>query len=119
MRVTLEAGTQSTWVSKALAEAGHDVTVANSARVRLIHGGARKNDQLDAEKLARLLRYDRHLLGPIEHRDLRTQHDLAVVRSRDGLVRARGVLVNHVRGVVKQFGLRIPKCTTGWFANRA
>lgn len=119
MRVAIEVGTHSNWSSRVIHAAGHEVTVANAARVRLIHGGRRKNDQLDAEKLARLLRYDRNLLSPIEHRSENSQHDLAVLRSRSALVRARTMLVNHVRGVLKSFGLRVPKCATNVFADRA
>jgi len=119
LRVAVEAGAQSNWVSEAITAAGHDVTVANAARVRLIHGGTRKNDRLDAQKLARLLRYDASLLAPIQHRRLSTHHDMAMLRSRDALVRTRTALVNHVRGVVKQFGLRVQTCETSAFAARA
>jgi len=119
MRVVIETGTHSAWVSRAITAAGHDVTVANSARVRLIHGSRWKNDRLDAEKLARLLRYDRTLLAPVEHRGRDAQLALAILRSRDALVRSRTLLINHVRGVVKAFGLRIPKCDTKAFTRRA
>lgn len=119
MRIALEVGTHSTWFSRTLEDLGHDVTVAHTARVRLIHGGRRKNDQLDAEKLARLLRYDRRLLAPIKHRTQEAQRDLAVLRSRRALVRSRTLLVNHTRGVAKSFGLRNPKCETRIFARHA
>lgn len=119
MRVAIEVGTHSAWSSRAIASAGHEVTIANAARVRLIHGGQRKNDKLDAEKLARLLRYDRNLLSPIQHRSESSQHAMAVLRSRVTLIRARTMLVNHVRGVMKSFGLRVAACTTKVFADRA
>ncbi len=119
MQVAIEVGTHSNWSSRVITSAGHEVTVANAARVRLIHGSPRKNDQLDAEKLARLLRYDRNLLSPIEHRSEHSQHDLAVLRSRAALVSARTMLVNHVRGVMKSFGHRIPTCDTKSFAVKA
>lgn len=115
MEVALEAGTHSKWTSNVIISAGHVVTVANATRVRLIHAGRRKNDRLDAEKLARLVRYDRKLLAPIEHRSRDTHTDLAVLRSRDALVRSRTMLINHVRGVVKAFGERVPKCETKRF----
>lgn len=119
MRVAIETGTHSPWVSRSITAAGHDVTVANAAHVRLIHSGKRKNDRLDAEKLARLMRYDRKLLAPVEHRGREAQTDLAVLRSRDALVRSRTSLINHVRGVVKSFGVRIPTCKTRVFSQRA
>lgn len=119
MRVALEAGTHSNWTSSVIRDAGHDVTVANAGHIRLIHSSRRKNDQLDAEKLARLMRYDPNLLAPIQHRARDTHVDLAVLRSRDGLVRSRTMLINHVRGVVKSFGMRIPKCETSRFCHHA
>ena len=119
MQVAIEVGAHSNWTSQLISTAGHAVTVANAARVRLIHGGTRKNDRLDAEKLARLLRYDRSLLAPIQHRGMGTQHDLAVLRSREALVKARTMHINHVRGIIKPFGARIPKCDTKAFAGIA
>ncbi|MGQ0663396.1 MAG: IS110 family transposase [Pseudomonadota bacterium] len=67
-RVVLEVGTHSPWVSRLAAAAGHEVIVANPRRVRLIGAALRKNDDLDAETLARLGRLDPQLLAPIRHR---------------------------------------------------
>jgi transposase len=118
-RVTLEVGAHSPWISRTLKDTGHDVIVANARKVRLIHGASRKNDRLDAEKLARLTRYDTKLLAPIEHRSAQAQAHLSCIRSRDALVRTRATLVTHVRGSVKAFGQRLPSCTTSAFPSRA
>ena len=56
MRIAIEVGTHSPWVSRLLEECGHEVLVANARKVRLIYGEGRKNDRIDAEKLARLAR---------------------------------------------------------------
>jgi transposase len=117
-RVALEVGTHSRWVARLLGELGHQVVVANARQVRLIHQGTRKNDKLDAEKLARLLRADARLLHPIEHRSEQAHSELAVLRSRDQLVKTRTELINHVRGVSKSFGHRIPKCVSTSFVTR-
>lgn len=117
--VTLEVGTHSPWISRTLKEAGHVVIVANARKVRLIYGSARKNDRLDAEKLARLTRHDPTLLAPIEHRSSKSQAHLACIRSRDALVRTRTSLVVHVRGSVKAFGKRLPAGSTSSFPERA
>jgi transposase len=77
-----------------------------------------KNDRADAEMLARVARVDPQLLSPIRHRSAEAQADLAVLRSRQALVRARTDLVNHVRGAVKSFGARLPKCSTDAFARK-
>jgi transposase len=118
-RVALEVGTHSRWVSMLLAQLGHEAIVANSHQVRLIHKAKRKNDKLDAEKLARLARVDRQLLSPIQHRSEQAQSQLSVLRSRDQLVKTRTELINHVRGVSKSFGVRVPKCDSPTFVRRA
>jgi transposase len=40
---------------------------------------------------------------------------LALIHSRDTLVRSRTLLINHVRGTVKSFGERLPKCSAQSF----
>ncbi len=117
-RVAMEVGTHSRWVSHLLRELGHDVLVANARKLRAIYQNPRKDDQADAELLARLARLDPHLLAPIHHRSAQAQADLAVIRSRDALVRSRTMLINHVRGMVKSSGSRLPTCTAGNFANK-
>ncbi|MBA3232180.1 MAG: IS110 family transposase [Acidobacteria bacterium] len=43
---------------------------------------------------------------------------MALIRSRDALIRSRTQLVNHVRGAVKSFGERLPKCSASSFHKR-
>lgn len=117
--VVMEVGTHSRWVSKLLEELGHEIIVANARQVRLIHQGPRKNDKLDAEKLARLARVDRKLLSPIRHRGEKAHSELVVLRSRDQLVKVRTELINHVRGVCKSFGVRIAKCDSPSLTRKA
>lgn len=47
---------------------GHEVIVANARHVRLVYAGRFKNDRLDAEKLARLARFNARLVRPMRHR---------------------------------------------------
>jgi transposase len=117
--VALETGTHSAWISELLEGLGHEVIVANPRKVRSISVSDSKTDRFDAEQLARLLRVDRRLLSPVAHRDRATRADLALVRSRGALVRARTLLVNHVRGSLKSFGVRVRACSTAVFPRRA
>lgn len=110
MRIAIEVGTHSPWVSRLLCKLGHQVIVANSHKLGLIYRNRRKNDRVDAEYLARLARADPKLLHPVHHRGERAQADLAVLRSRDALVKVRTQLVLRVRGTVKSLGYRLPKC---------
>lgn len=118
-RIALEAGTHSPWVSRLLEELGHEVLVANPRKLRMIYDSDSKNDRADAETLARVARMDAKLLGAIRHRKEQTQVDLAVVRSRDALIKARTQLINHVRGVMKSVGSRLPKSSTPSFHKKA
>jgi transposase len=117
--VIIEVGTHSRWISELLKERGHEVTIANPRRVKLISASDSKTDRADAELLARLGRADLQLLAPVTHRKNEAQADLAVAKSRDELVRTRTRLVNHARGLVKSFGLRLPKCTSEAFVTKA
>jgi len=115
LKIAIEVGTHSPWVSRLLEECGHKVLVANPRQTRLIYGHKRKTDKLDAHKLARLARADPELLYPIEHRSEDSQAHLALIHSRDALVRNRTQLINHVRGTVKSFGARLPRCSARSF----
>ena len=116
-RIALEVGPHSPWIGRLLADLGHEVIIANARMVALIYSNPRKTDRVDAESLARLGRVDPQLLAPIEHRSEEAQVHLGTIRSRDVVVRTRTALVDHVRGAVKSFGGRIPKCSTETFPN--
>jgi transposase len=109
-RIALEVGTHSPWVSRHLAAMGHEVIVANPRKVRLITESVKKNDQMDAEQLARLARVDPKLLAPIQHRGPAAQGDLAIIRARAALVEARTKLINVARGLAKPMGERLKSC---------
>jgi len=109
-RVALEVGTHSPWVSRHITGLKHEAIVANAHKVKLITQSTRKNDRIDAQKLARLARVDPELLSPIRHRGAEAQADLAVIRARADLVEARTALINSARGLVKPLGERLKKC---------
>jgi transposase len=117
-RVVIEVGTHSPWVQRLLQELGHETITAHTQSVRLIYGSRDKNDQLDAERLARLARVDPKLLHPIQHRGGTVQADRSLLRSRNALVECRTKLVNHARGIVKSIGGRLPSCSTSYFHKR-
>ncbi|MBU4401064.1 MAG: IS110 family transposase [Planctomycetes bacterium] len=114
-RVALEAGTHSGWVSRLLEGLGHKVLVGNPRKLRVIWDSDEKDDDRDAEMLARIARFDPHLLYPIHHRSQQAQSDLAVIKARDMLVKSRTILIAHARGAVKSTGQRISKCSAEAF----
>lgn len=118
-RIVLEAGTHSPWMTRELAGLEHEVIVANPSAMYGHRRRKKRNDQLDAEFLARQGRADVQLLHPIQHRGAEAQLHLAVIRSRDQLVRSRTKLINHIRGAVKSLGGRVAACSAEAFARRA
>jgi transposase len=61
---------------------------------------------------------DPTILHPVRLRDSDQQRDLVLIRARAALVRARSLLINTVRGLVKPFGYRLSSCDADGFANR-
>lgn len=119
MRIAIECGTHSPWVSRLLQQLGHEVIVANPRRLRLIAESNRKNDKADARTLATVAQAAPSLLKQVHHRSERVQLDLATIKARDTAVQARSRMVAAIRGIVKSTGGRLTVCSTGAFAKKA
>lgn len=117
-RVVIEVGTHALWVRRLLESLGHEVITANSSKVQAIASSQQKTDERDARWLAQLGRVDPQLLSPVYVRSPEAQQGLAVVRAREGLVKARTMLINQVRGMVKSFGARLLGCSAKSFARK-
>lgn len=116
----MEAGCHSPWISRLFTEQNHKVIVANPRKLRAIYESENKNDQRDAEMLARIGRFDRKLLYGIEHKSEANQRALKILDIRDTLVASRVKLINSVRGSLKSLGVVLG---SGWsseaFARKA
>jgi transposase len=118
MRVVMEAGGSSPWVSRLAEGFGHEVIVCSPRRVRLIAESSLKNDKVDAEVLARLVRLDRGFLSPIRHRSEEAQLLRSRMKIRRAMVDARTAWINTVRGLLRSFGYRVSGTTSRTFAER-
>ena len=117
-KVALEAGSHSPWISRVLSGLGFTVYVGNPRKLRVIWQSPNKSDIRDAEMLARIARFDQNLLYPVHHRGEQAHADLSMLKARAMLVECRSDLINHVRGAVKSFGLRLPSCSSESFASK-
>ena len=117
-RVVIEVGTHSAWVREVIAELGHEVLVANARRMEGSKRRRRKNDRMDAAKLARLGRVDPQPLYPIQHRSTEVREDLLVLRAREALVESRTKLISAVRGLVKSMGTRLSSSSSDAFSKK-
>lgn len=116
--VALEVGSQSRWASELLIDLGLRVYIANPRQLSLIYKSTDKDDRLDAQRLARLARVDSALLHPVTHRSNDAQSDLQVIKARGVLVEMRTKMINHVRGVLKSFGVKMKSCDTPAFSDQ-
>jgi hypothetical protein len=112
LRIAIETGTHSPWVSRLLEECGHGVLVANARKRRLIYANKRKTDEVDALRT--------WLAWPASIRSCFTRWSTGARTPKPtwpsfGLGRRWSVAVRRareprVRGAVKSFGHRLPKC---------
>lgn len=109
LKVVLETGTHSPWLTHKMQALGHEVLVANARQVSRVLKNNKKNDRRDAEQLARLAAADEKLLGLVEHRSEQTQQALGKLKVRQQLIKVRTQLCNSARGMVKSQGHRLGK----------
>jgi transposase len=120
MRIAIEAGTHSPWVSPLLEGCGHEVLVANASKLRLIYSNKRKTHEVDASRtwLAwRLSTRSSCMHSNISAKTPRLPCNRPL--AREALVGRRTQLVKHVRAAVKSFAGRLPKCPARSFHNKA
>lgn len=118
-RLVLEAGAHSLWISEHLKKLGFDVVVCDPCAAKNATKGRVKNDRRDARTLAELLRTNSTLLFPVSLRPMDAHAHLAVVRARDQLIGTRTKLINNVRGLLKPFGVDLPRNCADTFARKA
>lgn len=109
--VVMETGTHSLWISRLVKKLGFEVLVAHARDLKLIYASDKKNDSLDAERLARLAQADRKLLHPVEQMSEERQRDLLVLKARALLVKQQTQTVNTIRGFLKSNGVKDDELT--------
>jgi len=107
MRVVMEAGGSSPWVSRLVEKCDHEVIVCSPRRVRLIAESTLKTEDVDAEVLARLVRIDPGFLGSVTHRSEEAQRLRSKLTVRTSLVETRTKWINAVRGILRGEGYRV------------
>lgn len=115
-QIGIEAGSHSLWVQRLLAGYGHEVVIANPRHVRLIGESSLKNDRLDAEILAKLVRLDPSFLKPISPRSEASQYLRGQLKARASLVQTRTKTINCIRGLLRAWGYRFSTGGAGKFA---
>jgi hypothetical protein len=114
----MEACREAWHVHDLLVKWGNEVVLSDTTRRKRIGIGehGRKNDRIDAEKMAHALeegRIPKAHVSSASRRELRR-----VLGVRRALVEARAQLVTTVRGLVREQGGKIASCKTENFAGQ-
>ena len=104
------------WLADLCAEENIPFVLGHALYMKAIHGAKTKNDRLDAQKIAVLLRGGMLPQAYVYPYEMRSTRDL--LRRRLHLVRQRAQLLTHIRNTHYQYNLSEPVGNVGAKANR-
>lgn len=115
--VGLEAGPLSQWLHKGLSEAGFETVLMETRRVKsALKAAPVKTDRRDAEGIAHLLRMG--WFQPVHCKSVPSQETRALLGSRNALVGGITRLELSVRGILRNFGLKLGRVSKGNYEER-
>src|SRR5215472_16051944 len=110
--VGLEAGPLSEWLARGLAQAGLDAVLMETRHVRAaLSAMVAKTDRNDARGMAQLLRMG--WFRPVHRKTMNAREQRALLAARSTLGRRLRDVENSVRGILRGFGIRIPRLLRG------
>jgi transposase len=105
-QVAYEVGTQAQWIAKIVRPLATEVHVANPSRIPWLFRDGRKNDRLDARKLATLLYLKQLPTVHLPAADISAWR--ALINHRRTLIRRRTMIKNQIHAIRRAFGYRCP-----------
>src|SRR5215207_3665847 len=116
-RIGLEAGRLSEWLVRELSVLGIVVTLLETRQVRAaLSAMIIKTDRKDARGMAHLLRTG--WFRPVHVKSLSAREQRAMLSARSTLVARLKDIENSVRGLLRGFGLRLPRALRGRWGGR-
>lgn len=104
------------WLADLCAEEGIEFVLGHALYMGAIHGGKSKNDRIDSEKIARLIRGGTFPLSYVYPAQMRSTRDL--MRRRMYLMRRRSELLAHIHMTYQQYNLDCPARRLRYAGNR-
>ena len=115
--VGLEAGPLSQWLHGGLSEAGFETVLMETKRVKsALKAAPVKTDRRDAEGIAHLLRMG--WFQPVHCKSVASQEKRALLGSRNALAGGIIRLELSVRGILRNFGLKLGRVSKGRWEDR-
>ena len=115
--IGLEAGPLSQWLHKGLTEAGFEAVLMETRQVKAaLKAMPIKTDRRDAEGIARLLRLG--WFRPVHCKTVSSQEMRALLTSRKSVLDALTNMELSLRGVLRNFGLKLGQVSKGRYEAR-
>lgn len=115
--VGLEAGPLSHWLHKGLTDAGFEAVLMETRRVKAaLKAMPIKTDRRDAEGIARLLQMG--WFRPVHCKSVSSQEVRALLTSRKSLLGALTNMEMSLRGVLRNFGLKLGQVSRNRYEDR-
>ncbi len=111
-KICFEASTNYGWLYDELKAIAIGVLVAHPGRLRLIFRSRRKNDRIDAARLAKLLYLGELPLVHVPGMDVRAWRGL--IEHRQRCVRERTRVKNGIRALLRTHGIQMPSRVRLW-----
>ena len=111
-KICFEASTNYGWLYDELKSTAAEVLVAHPGRLRLIFRSRRKNDRIDAARLAKLLYLGELPLVYVPGVDVRAWRGL--IEHRQRCVRERTRVKNGIRALLRTHGIQMPSRLQLW-----
>ena len=116
-RIGLEAGPLSQWVFSGLAEAGLPVVCIETRHTKaFLKAQVNKSDRNDARGIAQMMRVN--LFRPVHVKTLTSQKRRALLTARKILQEKAVAIENDIRGLLRNFGLKVGVIGVGKFEER-
>jgi transposase len=105
-KVAYEVGTQAQWIASIVRPLAKEVKVANPSQIPWLFRAGRKNDRLDARKLATLLYLNQLPTVHLPAADISAWR--ALINHRRTLIRRRTMIKNQIHAIRRSFGYGCP-----------
>lgn len=104
--IGIEATGGANHIVEKFKECGHKVTLIDTVKFKAIGIGGKKTDEKDARAIADILRLN--YLPEVYHKSLKSRRTKSLLVHRELLVHSRVNMTNHIRGLLREYGITIP-----------
>ena len=116
-RICLEAGPLSQWLHDGLAEAGLPVVCAETRQLKaVLSATVNKSDRNDARGIAQMLRVN--MIRPVHVKTVSSQEKRMLLTNRKFMLKQLCDAESHIRGTLRNFGLKVGQVSRGRFETR-